>query len=243
MYQTFKKIENRIIPESVLRRNEKFLRGIIALKYKGQNFQCNICDYRLKHFVKQGHNDLLCPNCGSLSRTRRLYYTLLNLPIKGKVLHLSPPKALLTKLREIEAIDYYSSDFDGQFESDYKFDITSISQPSQSFDVILCYHILEHIQEDIRAMEELFRVLKANGRVYIQTPFKEGKIYENNLLKSREQRRLAFGQEDHVRIYSLKGLNMRLQSVGFKTKIIECIKNTKEDYYGLLSESYIVAEK
>lgn len=243
MYLNLKNIAKRIIPKNTLRKNERFFRGIIALNYAGQNYQCNLCYYRLKDFVKQHQHDLLCPNCGSLSRTRRLYKTLLDLPINGKVLHFSPPKSLASKLRALEDIDYYTSDFEGEFESEYQFDITSISQSDQIFDIIICYHILEHIEEDITAMQELYRVLKPNGKVLIQTPFKDGEIYEDKSIQSKAQRTIAFGQEDHVRIYSLEGLKKRLESVGFNVTIIECSENTQNHFNGFLPETFVVAEK
>lgn len=243
MYLALKNIAKRMLPKKALKKNERFFRRIIALNYAGQNYQCNLCDYHLKQFVKQSQHDLLCPNCGSLSRTRRLYKTLLDLPINGKVLHFSPPKSLASKLRVLEDIDYCTSDLEGEFKAEYQFDITSISQPDQIFDIIICYHILEHIEEDITAMQELYRVLKPNGKVFIQTPFKEGEIYEDTSIQSKAERTIAFGQEDHVRIYSFEGLNKRLESVGFSTKIVECPGDNVENYNGLLPEVFIVAEK
>lgn len=243
MYQVLKRIAKHIIPISILKKNQRIFRRIIALYYAGKNYQCNLCDYHLNQFVKHHQYDLLCPNCGSLSRTRRLYKTLTNFPLQGKVLHFSPPKSLASKLRTLESIDYYTSDFEGEFEAEFQFDITSISQPDQSFNFIICYHILEHIDEDITAMKELYRILKSNGKVFIQTPYKEGEIYEDNSIQSKELRTVAFGQEDHVRIYSLKGLNKRLEHVGFKTEIVECPKSNEENYNGFLPEIYIVAEK
>ena len=64
-------------------------------------------------------------------------------------------------------------------------------------------------------MQELFRVLKEGGKALIQTPFKEGEIYENDAIISPEDRLRHFGQEDHVRIYSVSGLKRRLEKAGF----------------------------
>lgn len=243
MYLILKNIAKSILPDKILSKNEQFLRSIIALKYAGNSFQCNICQYNLKRFVNKNDHDLLCPNCGSLSRTRRLYKTLTELPIKGKVLHFSPPKSLATRLKVLESINYYTSDFEGEFESEYKFDITSIAQADHNFDFIICYHILEHIENDILAMKELYRILKPDGCIFIQTPFKNGEIYEDDSITSKEQRKLAFGQEDHVRIYSLDGLYKRLKAVGFVTEIFKTSENTSENYNGFIPETYLVAKK
>lgn len=242
MYTIIKKIAKGIIPKSILQNNESFLRRLISLRYAGNAMQCNLCNYNLKQFVTRANGDLLCPNCGSLSRTRRLYKILSDIPITGKVLHFSPPKSFASKLKEIPGINYYTSDFAGEFETDYHYDITSISVEDNTFDYIICYHVLEHIEDDIQALTELFRVLKNNGCIYIQTPFKDGDIYEDYNIVSEKDRERAFGQKDHVRIYSVNGLKRRLRFVGFHTKIYE-FKNTTDNYYGFKPEIFIKAQK
>ena len=149
----------------------------------------------------------ICPFCGSLSRTRRLWKLLFeDLNIKGKVLHFSPSRSLYRRLKKIETIDYISTDFENEFLADQKYDITKLEIADNQFDFIICYHILEHIENDGQAMKELFRVLKPGGVAIIQTPFKEGEIYENDKIISPEDRKIHFHQEDHVRIYSVEGL-------------------------------------
>ena len=242
MYTTLKNIAKSIIPKQVLLNNERFFRKLIARRYAGNSMQCNICEFKLKHFVKRSNGDLLCPNCGSLSRTRRLYETLTKLPLKGKVLHFSPPKSLSSKLRTIASINYATTDFVGEFATDYHYDITSISTADNAFNIIICYHVLEHIEEDTKAMSELYRVLKPNGICLIQTPFKEGDIYEDYSITTKEGRKTAFGQEDHVRVYSVDALNERLQTAGFNTKKIVS-KNDGNSSFGFRTETYIKAIK
>lgn len=122
--------------------------------------------------------------------------------------------------------DYIASDISGDFISDVKYDITDIDSENNSFDLIICYHILEHIDDDIKAMKELFRVLKSRGHCIIQTPFKNGEIYENNSIVTPAEREKHFGQSDHVRIYSINGLRNRLEKVGFQVEE----KNYKEEH-------------
>lgn len=240
MYTTLKNIAKTILPEKFLFNNERFFRKLIAKRYAGNNMQCNICQFKLKHFVKRANNDLLCPNCGSLSRTRRLYYVLNEMPLKGKVLHFSPPKNLSSKLKAISSLDYVTTDFVGEFTTDFHYDITSIAEDNNTFDIIICYHVLEHIVEDKKAMSELYRVLKPNGICLLQTPFKDGDIYEDYTITTEAEREIAFGQEDHVRIYSVAALNERLQTTGFNTKIITA---ENETFSGFRSETYIKATK
>lgn len=240
MYSTLKNIAKTILPKKLLKQNERFFRGLIAKRYAGDNMQCNICEYNLKQFVKRSNGDLLCPNCGSLSRTRRLYSTLINLPLKGKVLHFSPPQSLSSKLKAIDAIHYATTDFVGEFSTDFHYDITSISADDNTFDIIICYHVLEHIEKDTKAMSELYRVLKPNGICLIQTPFKDGDLYEDYSITSEEGRKAAFGQEDHVRVYSVDALNNRLQAAGFNTNLITA---DSDSFSGFRDETYIKAVK
>jgi SAM-dependent methyltransferase len=240
MYKSLKKIAKRIIPEETLRKNESFFRKLISLKYKGNNHKCNICEINLSRFVELEDKDLLCPNCGSRSRTRRLYEHLNNSKtLTGNILHFSPPKSLYNKFKATQN-NYFSSDFENEFLADYAYDITAISSKDNFFNSIICYHILEHIEDDIKAMSELYRVLKPDSYCYIQTPYKDGDIYEDYSIISPKEREKAFGQKDHVRIYSIEGLKGRLESVGFKTKIV----HHKEDlYFGFKEEIMIIAKK
>jgi len=218
MYEKLKKVVKKVVPSAILKGNEELLRKVVALKYAGNNQQCNICDFKVKEFVVLENSDVLCPKCGSLSRTRRLWSILEPEITSKRILHFSPSKSIRTKLNNSDAQAYVTTDFVGEFDTEKHLDITNIDEPDDTYDIIICYHILEHIAADTKAMSELFRVLKPNGSCYIQTPFKEGDTYENPEIITDEGRLEHFGQEDHLRIYSTSGLITRLQSVGFKIK-------------------------
>jgi SAM-dependent methyltransferase len=222
MYELLKNTAKRIIPKSLLRKNESFLRAIIALKYRGTQYECNVCGFQLSQFVQLSHmNEKLCPKCGSLPRTRRLVHLLFSeIGIKGKdILHFSPPKAINKKIIEGHPASYVTTDYLDEFEADKKLDITNIEEPDSIYDLIICYHVLEHIEADEKAMAELFRILKPNGLVLIQTPFKSGEIYEDYNIIAPEDRLKHFGQDDHVRIYSVAGLVERLEGNGFQLTV------------------------
>ena len=105
------------------------------------------------------------------------------------------------------------------------------------------YHILEHIPEDKKAISELYRILKSQGRCFIQTPFKEGDIYEDLSKQTKEERRLHFGQDDHVRIYSIPSLKERLEHAGFKIEVLQ-FSEKEENYFGFSSnETVLIATK
>jgi predicted SAM-dependent methyltransferase len=238
MYNSLKNNLIRFIPKKLLFRFELILRKCYAILKKGNKYQCVICDFKASDWIHLTNQDLLCPNCGSLSRDRRLWQILKEQFIKSNihVLDFSPSRALYRKWKKEKNVNHIASDLSGDFISDVTYDITQIPEKENTFDLIVCYHILEHIIEDVKAMSELHRVLKPTGTVVIQTPFKEGDIYEDYSITSETERLLHFGQEDHVRIYAVDELKKRLESVGF-TIVVNQYK--KDEYLGF-SENEIV---
>jgi len=92
-------------------------------------------------------------------------------------------------------------------------------------------------------MEELYRVLKKGGVCVIQTPFKDGEIYEDDSIKTAEERKIHFGQEDHIRIYSVDGLKERLADSGFDVTINK-FDEDKDNFNGLSKpECVVIARK
>ncbi len=242
MYELLKKVALSVVPKKMLFENEAFLRSIFAFHLRGKSHQCFICGNGLKKFITIPDGDLLCPFCGSRSRTRRLYFFLNeNKLIRGKILHFSPSRSVYRLLKKNTKIKYFSTDFEDEFLADYRYDITQIPLENNFFDLVICYHILEHIEDDKKAMEELHRVLKLGGTCIIQTPFKEGNIYEDFSKKTPDERLEAFGQDDHVRIYSAEGLQERLKENGFTN--VEIRTFPVNNYYGFMEETVIIAKK
>jgi predicted SAM-dependent methyltransferase len=202
-----------------MKKNERLLRSLVAIRYKGSAYTCNLCNAQLSRFIFIEERGKLCPKCGSLPRTRRLWDLLQNeVALNDKsVLHFSPPLSLKERLRKCEIKSYSTTDYEGEFNADY--DITAIDKEDACLDIIICYHVLEHIEDDEAAIKELYRVLTKNGKCFIQTPFKEGAIYEDFSFKTKKERLHYFGQEDHVRIYSITSLKSRLEKAGFRVEV------------------------
>lgn len=219
IYGKLKKLVKTLLPKKILFSLEPYLRRPVYWFYKGTNYQCPICEKKLNKFIQLETGDKLCPYCGSIDRHRRLWTLLQPLFIKGiRILDFSPPRCIYRKLVHLSHINYVPTDLAGEFLASEKMDITQLNLPDHSFDLILCYHILEHVEEDKKAMNELYRVLKPSGNCIIQTPFKDGEIYEDYSIKTPGQRKKHFEQEDHVRIYSVEGLSKRLSGVGFSVE-------------------------
>lgn len=168
----------------------------------------------------------MCPNCASLERHRLIWLYLLEMGIETKklsVLHVAPEPSLQTKLLELSNISCTSVDLNSKIAM-LNMDITRMSFPNQSFDVILCSHVLEHIVEDIAAMSELNRVLRSGGFSIMMVPISgRYETHEDPSADTPEKRLKIFGQEDHVRLYGLDYAD-RLGSVGFKVDSIEYSK-------------------
>jgi len=232
MYKTLKNIGLKLIPKKFLYRYENIFRYFLYLKYAGNKCDCNLCGSKLKDFIIVRENKL-CPRCGSMPRTRRLWKIINDdLLIPGmKVLDFSPSRSIYRKLKK-QNINYLSSDLSGDFLAEVTYDIQNIDSKNEEFDLIICFHILEHIENDTKAMKELHRILKNDGICLIQTPFKEGEIYEDYTIKDPLRRLEHFGQEDHVRVYSVDGLISRLTNVGFKVERKDYIE-LPDNYFGM----------
>ena len=239
MYNFLKAVSKKIIPKEILLKNEDLFRKLMLPFYQGSNHECNLCNTKLRSFAILENGEKICPICGSIPRTRRLFMLLETEYLKRNTtfLDFSPLRIMYRKLKKRKDINYFPSDFEDEFLADHHFDITNIETENDKFDLIVCYHILEHIIKDELAMQELYRVLKNEGVLLIQTPFKDGEIYEDHSITSMEEREKKFGQNNHVRIYSVDGLEKRLQYAGFQTEI-RTFK--KDDHFGLADNERII---
>lgn len=244
MYQSLKFLLKQLLPSEWLFRCEPTFRRIHSLFYYGHKFECPICAGRWFRFINNPPQ-LICPRCGSIARNRRLYNILIkNYLKKGtQVLDFSPSRALYRKLKTFPNINYFSTDFSNEFLADFKYDICKIESLSNRFDLIICFHILEHIENDALAMQELHRVLKPGGTCLIQTPYKNGDIYEDATIQRPTDRLKFFGQSDHVRLYSVNALKERLQLAGFSVEVKFFVEK-KQNRFGLSTfETILVCQK
>lgn len=211
--------------------------------YKGKNVFCPCCNGDFRRFLPFGNperKNALCPKCSSLERHRLLWLFFRDrtnlFSEKLKVLHFAPEYIFQKKLRSMNNIDYISADISSPLAM-VKMDITCIPYEDNYFDVILCNHVLEHIIDDIKAIRELYRVLKPGSWAIIQSSIDFGRerTFEDFNIKLPQDRKKAFGQDDHVRIYGRDYID-RLKNIGFEIKMDNYIDSIEEDvidYYGL----------
>ena len=129
MYHFFKAIIKFIVPRRWLSAIEPCLRILVSIPYVGNQYQCNLCHFRMSQFVKKANGQLLCPRCGSLPRTRRLFQVLTTqFDLTDKtVLHFSPTKSLSIRLNQLGLRQYITSDLAGEFKTQKK--LTSPPSP------------------------------------------------------------------------------------------------------------------
>ena len=198
--------------------------------YGGKNLYCPCCEHYFRTFFPHGHplrTSASCPNCGSLERHRLLllylYYKTNFFSENLRVLHFTPSYALEKRFKRISNLDYITTALDNP-RAMISMDITDIRYPENYFNVILCYHILEHVENDRLAMQELYRVLKPNGWAIIQVPidYKLETTLENSNITSAKDREYYYGHRNHLRRYG-RDYVKKLENIGFKVKIDDFI--------------------
>jgi SAM-dependent methyltransferase len=190
--------------------------------------ECPICSLVCESFEPFGESsrshrpNAMCPGCGSLERHRLVWVYLLNETnlfsgATKRMLHVAPEAALAPRLSTAPTIDYLSADLDPT-RAMVGMDLTDIQLPDDSFDVIYCSHVLEHIPDDRRAMRELFRVLAPDGWAILQSPVWREVTEEDPSMTNPAERAARFGQSDHLRSYG-RDYAERLAEPGFQVTV------------------------
>ena len=220
----FKVILNRV-PRPLLIKLSYVVRPFIAFYLKGNNYTDPIDNKSFRKFLPYGYEiqrqNVLSPSTLSLERHRLLWLYLTNetnfFTSKKKVLHMAPEQCFLSRFKKLNH-EYITADLDSPI-ADVKADIVNLPFNDNSFDVIFCNHVLEHIQDDTKAMKELFRVMKKGGMGVFQVPqdLNRDITFEDNSITDPKERAKIFGQYDHVRVYG-KDYFDKLRSIGFEVK-------------------------
>jgi SAM-dependent methyltransferase len=138
-----------------------------------------------------------------------------------KMLHVAPEPELSRLIQKADYINYLSADLfapELMVKVMVKMDVTDIQYPDNTFDVIYCSHVLEHIPDDRKAMREFCRVLKAGGWAILQVPITANATFEDPTVISPKERERLFGQNDHVRRYG-PDYKDRLMEAGFSVTV------------------------
>ena len=240
MKSVFKFILNTI-PRPLLIRLSYIARPILAFILKGNKYTDPIDGKSFNQFLPYGYgtqrNNVLSPSTLSLERHRLLWLYLktetdfFTSKTKKKVLHFAPEQAFYKLFRNQENLDYTTTDLLSPL-ADVKADICNLPFDDNSYDIIFCNHVLEHIPDDTKAMKELFRVLKPGGMGVFQIPqdLTRATTFSDDTITDQKERSKIFGQYDHVRIYGLDYFD-KLRSIGFTV--------VEEDYTKKISSELV----
>lgn len=240
----------RKIPRKYLQLVSHHVLKIVSLFYRGKNVQCPICGITYRKFLPYGRlnprPNALCPDSLSLERHRLMWLYLkektnfFTAPLK--VLHVAPEICFLDIFKKMENLDYTTADIESPL-ADVKMDLHDIPFDENTFDVVFCNHVMEHVDDDIRCMQEIHRVLKPGGWAIIQSPVNLSmeKTFEDSSITSPEEREKAFLQDDHLRLYGAD-YGERLRKGGFEVIEDDYVMQLPAEtvkWYGLLPNEII----
>ncbi len=239
-----------MFPRTFLQRIANILLPFLSIWYRGNRYTDPINGKSYRAFLPYGYvrirPNVLSPGTLSLERHRLIWLYLQRqtdfFSKQSKVLHMAPEKAFISRLKKQKHLSYTSCDLESPL-AEVKADICHLPFADNSFDWIFCNHVLEHIPNDQKAMEELYRVLAPGGKALLQVPLDvtRDSTFEDDSITDKATRTKVFGQYDHVRIYGMDYFD-KLRAVGFEVDELQFGKSlSKEELerYAVVASEYI----
>ena len=226
----------RYVPRPYLLKLSLLLSKFIYIFYLGSKYYCPCCKGHFRKFLPYGRikprYNVLCPKCLSLERHRLIWLYLENKTTlfsdELKMLHFAPEQCFQSNFKSMSNLNYITADIESPLAM-MKMDITDIPLENNSVDVILCNHLLEHVEDDRKAMKEMCRILTTNGWAIIQPHIDTARsvTFEDPSVTSPEEREKLFNQNDHVRVYG-SDYKDRLVEAGFTVHIEDYLNDVDE---------------
>ena len=243
------RIRRTLGPDAALR--------VIAAAHWGPGRRCPVCGAWVRRFLQSGYHYRVlselrvvggipraadeCPVCRANDRTRLLYLYLRDhtrlFDGGERTLHIAPERAIVLKARALPADTYICGDMEpGRYLSlrpMVPLNVEALPFPDESFELIICNHVLEHVGDDRKAMRALWRALRPSGRAILQVPIAERlkETREDPCAISPEARGEVFGQPDHVRLYAAEDYIRRLSDAGFRVQLFDVYQEDPENAY------------
>jgi len=213
------------------------VRPFVAYFLRGSTYTDPIDGKSYRKFLPYGYakvrENVLAPGTLSLERHRLFWLYLKNettfFSAPLRVLHFAPEQAFVQKFKKQKNLTYTTTDLNSPI-ADVKADICDLPFKDNSFDFIICNHVLEHIPDDTKAMQELYRVLAPSGTAVVQVPYdaKREITFEDNTITDQSERTRIFGQYDHLRVYGMDYFK-KLSSIGFDVNALDYTSGISSD--------------
>ena len=212
----------------------------ISWVYAGRNFEDPIDGKKYRKLLPYGRvrtrPNALSPSTLSLERHRALWIYLkehTNLfTEQNRMLHLAPEYCYINRFKSMKNLDYVTGDLNSPW-ADHHFDVHSIPFDENSFDVLMANHLMEHVEDDYKVLDEFFRVLKSRGWGILQVPidWKNPNTEEDKSVTDPLEKERLYWQSDHVRLYGYENYPDRLRGAGFDVEIVDMQKQLGEERY------------
>ncbi len=240
----------RRVPRTTLQKISHFILPVVGLFLRGNKYECPISGKSYRRFLPYGRIDprpnALCPDSLSLERHRLMWLYLQDktnfFKEKLKVLHIAPELCFIKKFEKLHGHNYITADLESPLAK-VKMDVHQIIFEANMFDVAFCNHVMEHVDDDIKAMSEIYRVLKPGGWAIIQSPVypEIGATFEDPSITDPKEREKAYGQDDHQRKYGNDYAD-RLRKAGFEVtedNYVQHLPKEKVERYALPQDEII----
>lgn len=190
--------------------------------HRGDSVVCTCCGRRFDSFRADKAPNRVCWWCGAYERERAIALLWRQRPEmvrpRMRILHVAPEPPLVDIIRRTTHVEHVGGDIDQRFGS-LKIDVTELAFPQESFDAVICNHVLEHVPDDRRAMAELLRVLRPGGWGLLMAPLRDEPTDEDPGVSDPQERIRRFGQHDHVRWYNRDDYVGRLRATGWNIEV------------------------
>ncbi|MBT4472791.1 MAG: class I SAM-dependent methyltransferase [Bacteroidetes bacterium] len=226
-----------LFPRTLLIKISYLVRPFVAFFLRGNTYTDPIDGKSYRRFLPYGYakvrENVLAPGTLSLERHRLFWLYLKNettfFSAPLRVLHFAPEQAFVQKFKKQKNLTYTTTDLNSPI-ADVKADICDLPFKDNSFDFIICNHVLEHIPDDTKAMQELYRVLAPSGTAIMQVPYdaKREITFEDNTITDQSERTRIFGQYDHLRVYGMDYFK-KLSSIGFDVNALDYTSGISSD--------------
>ena len=232
-------------------RRHRLLGAIRGTLYQGNLVECPCCESAFSRFLPhRGREHAKCPRCGSLERHRVLWLFLERetdlFERPGAMLHIAPEYALYRRLSAVPGLHYVTGDLDSALAT-HQLDVMDLPFAADSFEFLLCNHVLEHVEDDRQALAEIHRVLAPGGWAILMCPvdYRRAATLEDPRVVTPRERHRLFGQSDHVRLYG-RDYADRLAEAGFAVRAeryVEGCDNSSAARFGLCREDDVFGEE